>query len=108
MSRATACLRGLRRLALAVLLSASLAAAAQSGALGAPSVTGVTITSRPSMATLTTFRPCDGGRNIDVEVTFSRTVTVTSAPRPALTFGSNTRQAAFERKGLNLACRVGG
>ena len=87
---------------------ASLAAAAQSGALGAPSVTGVTITSRPSMTTLTTFRPCDGGRNIDVEVTFSRAVTVTGAPCLALTFGSNTRQAAFERKGLNLACRVGG
>ena len=86
---------------------ASLAAAAQSGALGAPSVTGVTITSRPSMATLTTFRPCDGAatstwRSPSAERSRSPACRVWPA------FGSNTRQAAFERKGLNLACRAGG
>ena len=62
---------------------------------GAPEVRGVHITSRPSMASETEYRPYDQGDHIDVQVTFSRAVTVTGAPRLALTIGSRTRHAAF-------------
>ena len=39
----------------------------------------------------------DVGESIKVEIAFSKRVSVTGAPRLALTIGSNTRQAAFER-----------
>ena len=66
---------------------APFAAAAQTGA---PSVAGVSITSGGEGAT--TYGPYG---NIDVAVAFSRAVTVTGAPRLALTIGTRTRQAAF-------------
>ena len=79
--------------ALALLLSA-LPAAAQSGA---PAVTGVSITSRPSLKSSNpvVYWPYQRDDHVDVTVTFSRAVTVTGAPRLALTVGSRTRQAAF-------------
>ena len=55
-----------------------------------PSVTGVSITSGGEG--VTTYGPYN---NVDVAVAFSRAVTVTGAPRLALTIGTRTRQAAF-------------
>ena len=81
--------------ALASLASlAPLPAAAQSGA---PAVTGVSITSRPSLRSSNpdVYWPYQRDDHIDVTVTFSRAVTVTGSPRLALTVGSRTRQAAF-------------
>ena len=62
---------------------------------GAPEVRGVYITSRPSMVSATEFRPYDQGDHIDVQVLFHPAVTVTGAPRLALTIGSRTRHAVF-------------
>ena len=93
--RASAFLRALGWLALAAPLAASffpLPAGAQDTA---PSVAGVSITSSPSMRTPTEFWPYQRDRHIDVALTFSRAVTVTGAPRLALTIGSRTRHAAF-------------
>ena len=45
----------------------------------------------------------DMGESIKVEVAFSKQVSVTGAPRLALTIGSNTRQAAFERSTIDYA-----
>ena len=81
--------------ALASLASlAPLPAAAQSGA---PAVTGVSITSRPSLRSSNpdVYWPYQRDDHIDVTVTFSRAVTVTGSPRLALTVGTRTRQAAF-------------
>ena len=63
----------------------------------APSVTGVSITSRPILKTETpeAYHPYGPGDHIDVAVTFSRAVTVTGAPQLALTVGLRTRQADF-------------
>ena len=66
-------------------------------AANAPAVTGVSITSRPSLRSSNpdVYRPYRRDDHIDVTVTFSRAVTVTGSPRLALTVGSRTRQAAF-------------
>ncbi len=79
-------------LVLAVLLSLPATAAAQTGA---PEVRGVYVTSSPSKASETEFRPYEQGDHVDVQVLFSQAVTVTGAPRLALTIGSRTRHAAF-------------
>ena len=93
--RASAFLRALGWLALAAPLAASLLPLPAAAQDTAPSVAGVSITSRPSMRTATEFWPYQRDRHIDVALTFSRAVTVTGAPRLALTIGSRTRHAAF-------------
>ena len=62
-----------------------------------PKVTGVSITSRPSLRSENpnVYWPYQRADHIDVAVTFSQAVTVTGSPRLALTVGSRARQAAF-------------
>ena len=61
-------------------------------------MTGVFITSRPSLATLTEFQPYDRDCHINVAVIFSQAVTVTGASRLALTVVDNTRQASLSNR----------
>ena len=93
-------------LALLVLLPAAAQAVA-------PSVTGVSITSRPILKTETpeAYHPYGPGDHIDVALTFSRAVTVTGAPRLALSVGSRTRQADFRSasgSAVNFRYRIRG
>ena len=63
----------------------------------APSVTGVSVSSRPRGGSAYVL-----GESIVVEVRFSEPVTVTGGPRLALTIGSATRGAAFVRSDRNV------
>ncbi len=56
----------------------------------AASVSGVSLTSSPAVAT--TY---GRGEQIEVQVTFNRRVTVTGTPQVALTVGAQTRQAGY-------------
>ena len=64
------------------------------GVISAPKVAGVTITSRP--ATGDTY---SRGETVEVAVRFSQRVGVTGSPRLALSIGSATRQAGYNRAG---------
>ena len=68
------------------------------GITRSPSVTGVTITSRPASGD--TY---SRGEAIEVAVRFSQGVGVTGAPRLALGIGSATRQAGYHRAGATSA-----
>ena len=68
------------------------------GVTRAPSVAGVTITSRP--ATGDTY---SRGETVEVAVRFSQGVGVTGSPRLALRIGSATRQARYDRAGATSA-----
>ena len=60
------------------------------GTFTAASVSGVSLTSSPAVAT--TY---GRGERIEVQVTFNRRVTVTGTPQVALTAGAQTRQADY-------------
>ncbi len=79
-------------------LSSQAAHKVDGGVTRAPSVAGVTITSRP--ATGDTY---SRGETVEVAVRFSQGVGVTGSPRLALSIGSATRQAAYDRAGATSA-----
>ncbi len=68
------------------------------GVTRAPSVAGVTITSRPAAGD--TY---SRGEAVEVAVRFSQGVGVTGSPRLALRIGSATRQAGYDRAGATSA-----
>ena len=79
-------------------LSSQAAHKVDGGVTRAPSVAGVTITSRP--ATGDTY---SRGETVEVAVRFSQGVGVTGSPRLALRIGSATRQARYDRAGATSA-----
>ncbi len=79
-------------------LSGQAAHKVDGGVTRAPSVAGVTITSRP--ATGDTY---SRGETVEVAVRFSQGVGVTGSPRLALGIGSATRQAGYDRAGATSA-----